>query len=181
MPALVGVLMGSDSDLPTVQHAIEALRELGIPYEVRVMSAHRTSNAVRAYAAQAERRGLRVLIAAAGGAAHLAGALASATTLPVIGIPVATSVGGLDALLSTVQMPKGIPVATVAIGPSGAGNAAILAAEILALGDGELALRLKEQRRKMAASTKKKDARVRLQLSKEAFSGGRKTRTRGPR
>ncbi len=141
----VGILMGSDSDLPVVEKAFATLRELGIPFEAHVYSAHRTPREAAEFASSARERGFGVLIAAAGMAAHLAGAVAAQTTLPVIGIPCKSStLDGLDALLSTVQMPSGIPVATVAIG--GAANAALLAAEILALGDDALAARLDARR-----------------------------------
>ncbi len=131
---LVGILMGSRSDMPVMEKASALLEELGIDSEIRVRSAHRTPGLVAAYAGAAASRGIRVIVAGAGGAAHLAGVVAAQTTLPVIGVPIATQVaGGLDSLLSLVQMPRGIPVATVAIG--GAENAALLAAEILALGD----------------------------------------------
>lgn len=130
----VGVLMGSISDYDVMAAGLRVLRELEVPYEVKVMSAHRSPAAVAAYASAAHERGLRVLIAGAGGAAHLAGTLAAHTRLPVIGVPlVASSLGGLDALLATVQMPGGVPVATVGVGKSGAVNAAHLAARILAL------------------------------------------------
>lgn len=130
----VGVLMGSISDYDVMVAGVRVLRELEIPYEVKVMSAHRGPAAVAGYASSAHERGLRVLIAGAGGAAHLAGTLAAHTRLPVIGVPlVASSLGGLDALLATVQMPGGVPVATVGVGKSGAVNAAHLAARILAL------------------------------------------------
>ena len=137
----IGIIMGSDSDLPIVQKAIDTLEELKIPCEVHVYSAHRTPEAARDFAVNARARGFGVIIAAAGMAAHLAGALAANTTLPVIGIPCKGSVlDGIDALLSTVQMPSGIPVATVAI--NGAVNAALLAAQILAVTDDELAGKL---------------------------------------
>ena len=129
----VAVLMGSDSDLPTVKHCLDALKEFGIPFEAHVMSAHRSPERTRAFALRAEERGIRVLICAAGGAAHLAGAVAAITTLPVIGIPIGGgALNGVDALYATVQMPPGIPVATVAIGDAGARNAALLATAILA-------------------------------------------------
>lgn len=141
----VAVIMGSDSDLPVVEKAIDTLAAYGVPAEVHVYSAHRTPEEARAFAQNARRNGFGVIIAAAGKAAHLAGALAANTTLPVIGIPVKASVlDGIDALLSTVQMPSGIPVATVAI--DGAANAALLACEILAVTDDELAARLDEAR-----------------------------------
>ena len=142
----VAVIMGSDSDLPVVEKAIDTLAQYGAPYEVHVYSAHRTPEEAKAFACNARENGFGVIIAAAGKAAHLAGALAANTTLPVIGIPVKSStLDGLDALLSTVQMPSGIPVATVAI--DGAANAALLAAQILAVEDGELAGRLEARRK----------------------------------
>jgi 5-(carboxyamino)imidazole ribonucleotide mutase len=131
-PALVGIIMGSQSDWETMAKAAAALDALGIPYEVRVMSAHRSPDLVDEYVGSAEARGLEVLIAAAGGAAHLAGVAASRTVLPVLGVPMPTrSLGGLDSLLSTVQMPAGVPVGTLAIGDAGATNAALLAAAVL--------------------------------------------------
>jgi 5-(carboxyamino)imidazole ribonucleotide mutase len=132
--AQIGVVMGSKSDEPLIQPTLELLDKLGIEYEVSIISAHRTPEKAREYGSRARERGLEVIIAGAGGAAHLAGVLASWTTLPVIGIPLPTSeLKGVDALLSTVQMPAGIPVACVAIGTAGAKNAALLAAEILGL------------------------------------------------
>jgi len=140
---LVGIVMGSKSDYETLLPAIEILRALEIPYEARVLSAHRTPDELSEYVSTAKARGLRVLIGAAGGAAHLAGVMASKTLLPVLGVPIAaTPLNGMDSLLSIVQMPKGIPVGTLAIGKPGAGNAALLAAEILALSDGTLYERL---------------------------------------
>ena len=131
---LVGIVMGSDSDWPKIKAAADALDEFGVPYEVGVMSAHRTPEMVRQYATMAAARGIQVIIAAAGGAAHLAGVVASHTVLPVIGIPVPTDLqGGLDSLLSTVQMPGDVPVAAVAVGGGGARNAGLLAVEILAI------------------------------------------------
>ena len=160
------VVMGSDSDWPVVEKAVRQLRELDIETEVRVMSAHRTPGAARAFALEAREKGFGVIIAAAGKAAHLAGALAAASTLPVIGIPVRSStLDGLDALLSTVQMPSGIPVATVAI--DGAQNAALLAAQMLAIYDDELAERLDAMRRDMEAATLEKDRALREKLEKE--------------
>ena len=153
----IGIIMGSDSDLPVVQKAMDTLRALDVPYEAHIYSAHRTPEEARAFAAAARENGFGALIAAAGMAAHLAGALAANTTLPVIGIPCASGgLGGLDALLSTVQMPSGVPVATVAVG--GATNAAILAAQILAVEDASLAARLDEKRRADAEAVLKKDA-----------------------
>ena len=161
------VVMGSDSDWPVVEKAVRQLRELDIETEVRVMSAHRTPGAARAFALEAREKGFGIIIAAAGKAAHLAGALAAASTLPVIGIPVRSStLDGLDALLSTVQMPSGIPVATVAI--DGAQNAALLAAEMLSICDDELAARLDKLRRDMEAATLEKDRALREKLEKES-------------
>lgn len=144
---LVGVLMGSTSDWDTLRHAVTTLRSLAIPCEARALSAHRTPDETLAYAAAAEGRGLRVLIAAAGGAAHLAGVVASKTLLPVLGVPMeSASLKGLDSLLSMVQMPAGIPVGTLAIGRAGAVNAALLAAAILAPSDPEIRARLEAYR-----------------------------------
>ena len=152
----VGIIMGSDSDLPVVQKAADTLRSLGVPFEAHVYSAHRTPEESRDFARQAREKGFGVIIAAAGMAAHLAGALAANTTLPVIGIPCAGPLlDGLDALLSTVQMPTGIPVATVAVG--GGANAALLAAQILAVEDGEVARKLEEKRKADAAAVLEKD------------------------
>lgn len=148
----VAVLMGSDSDLPVMESAITTLKSLGIAVEARVSSAHRTPAATIEYVKDAEARGCAVFIAAAGMAAHLAGAVAAHTLRPVIGVPIANSLEGLDALLSTVQMPGGIPVATVAIGKAGARNAAYLAAQILSLADPGLATRLAEDRAASAAA-----------------------------
>lgn len=144
---LVGVIMGSKSDWETMRHAVEVLEELEIPYEARVVSAHRTPDLLFEYASTAASRGLKVLIAGAGGAAHLPGMTAAKTVLPVLGVPVKSSMlNGVDSLLSIVQMPKGIPVGTLAIGPAGAANAALLAAAMLALGDGALRSRLEQFR-----------------------------------
>jgi 5-(carboxyamino)imidazole ribonucleotide mutase len=150
----VAIVMGSTSDQATMNHAAEALDELGVQHETRVLSAHRTPEALREWVESLPSRGVRVVICGAGGAAHLAGAVAAHTTLPVIGVPLATRnaiAGGLDALLSTVQMPRGVPVATVAVGEPGAANAGILAAEILATSDEVLGNRLKEMRERNAA------------------------------
>ena len=155
----VGIVMGSDSDLPIIRKATDMLDILEIPYEVHVYSAHRTPVEAAEFAANARANGFGVLIAAAGMAAHLAGAIAARTTLPVIGIPCKSSnLDGLDALLSTVQMPTGIPVATVAI--NGGGNAALIAAQILALSDDELARRLEDKREADAEAVLAKDAAV---------------------
>ncbi len=150
---LVGVLMGSKSDWPTMQKACATLEELGASYEVHVMSAHRSPDAVAQYARGARDRGLRVLIAAAGGAAHLAGVVAAHTPLPVLGVPMqAWSLDGLDSLLSTAQMPKGVPVATFAIGSHGAVNAAIFAVQILAQRDERFARAIDDFRAQQTAS-----------------------------
>ncbi len=155
----VGIIMGSDSDLPIIQKATDMLKSLEIPFEVHVYSAHRTPVEARDFALSARDNGFGVLIAAAGMAAHLAGAIAANTTLPVIGIPCKSSaLDGMDALLSTVQMPTGIPVATVAI--NGGGNAALLAAQILAVSDCELAAKLDAKRAKDAKTVLEKDAGI---------------------
>ena len=146
MSPAVAVIMGSSSDWETMEHCVTTLRELEIPYEVRVLSAHRTPGALEAYVADVEARGVQVFVAAAGGAAHLAGVVASQTLRPVLGIPMGTQLGGLDSLLSTVQMPAGIPVGTLAIGRAGAINAALLAAAILARSEGEIEGRLRRFR-----------------------------------
>lgn len=160
----VAILMGSDSDLGVMQKAIDRLRSLEIGFEVRVLSAHRTPEACAKFCREAEDNGFGAIIAAAGKAAHLAGAAAANTVLPVIGVPVKSStLDGLDALLSTVQMPSGIPVATVAI--DGADNAAILAAQILAGSDGALRGRLKAMRREMTEVVEAKDRKIREQFA----------------
>ncbi|SES68285.1 5-(carboxyamino)imidazole ribonucleotide mutase [Oceanicella actignis] len=149
---LVGVVMGSRSDWPTMKRAVEALEELGVAHEARVVSAHRTPDRLFRYAEEAAARGLRVIIAGAGGAAHLPGMLAAKTRVPVLGVPVRSqALSGMDSLLSIVQMPAGIPVGTLAIGEAGARNAGLLAAAILAGTDPELAARLDAMRARMAA------------------------------
>ncbi|SHF10536.1 5-(carboxyamino)imidazole ribonucleotide mutase [Desulfacinum infernum DSM 9756] len=159
--ALVGILMGSDSDLSVMEAAAEVLREFGVPFEMAILSAHRTPEQAARYAAEAAERGIKVLIAGAGWAAHLAGVLASKTTLPVIGVPIDSSpLNGMDALLSTVQMPPGIPVATMAIGKGGARNAALFAVQILAVADENLAARLKAYKADMAAGVLKKNEKI---------------------
>lgn len=161
----VGIVMGSASDLPVVRKAIDTLASFEIPYEVHVYSAHRTPAEAAAFAKNARANGFGVMIAAAGMAAHLAGAVAAQTTLPVIGIPCkSTNLDGIDALLSTVQMPSGIPVATVAI--DGATNAALLAAQILALSDDALAEKLDAKRAKDAAGVLAKDAEIAAEFNK---------------
>lgn len=162
----VGVLMGSDTDLPVMSEAGKVLDKFEIGYEMEVMSAHRTPARAHEYATTAQSRGLKVLIAAAGAAAHLAGVIAANTTLPVIGVPMGTSsLNGLDALLSTVQMPGGIPVATMAIDKAGAVNSAIFAAEILGLSDPEIARKLVEHKEELARSVTEKNARLQQQLA----------------
>ena len=154
---LVALVMGSTSDMDVMQGCEEMLEEFGIPYEVRITSAHRTPDQTREFAEQAEDRGIEAIIAGAGWAAHLAGVIAAHTTLPVIGVPIDSSpLHGMDALLSTVQMPPGVPVATVAIGKGGAKNAAILAARILALKHPEIAMELKRHRIGMAQKAMEK-------------------------
>ena len=156
----VAVVMGSDSDLKMMESCIEQLREFGVEAEVRIISAHRTPQVAAEFAQSAESRGIQVIIAAAGMAAHLAGAMAAWSILPVIGVPLAAEpgVGGLDALLSTVQMPPGVPVATVAIGKPGAKNAAVLAVQILARKDPALRDKLAQFKAKQAQAVKDKDA-----------------------
>ena len=152
----IGIIMGSDSDLPVVQKAVNTLREFEVPFEVHVFSAHRTPIEAREFALKARENGFGAIIAAAGMAAHLAGALAAATTIPVIGIPIKSAqLGGMDALLSTVQMPSGIPVATVAI--DGAVNAALLSIQMLAIEDKSLAAKLDAKRKADAAAVLQKD------------------------
>ena len=159
---IVSVVMGSRSDLDTMTEATKVLSEFDVAYETRIVSAHRTPKQAHEFAAGARERGLRIIIAAAGKAAHLAGVLASLTTLPVIGVPMTTTdLGGLDSLLSTVQMPGGIPVATMAIGSSGARNAALMAVAVLGLGDEELASRLASYRQRMERKVEGADAEVR--------------------
>jgi 5-(carboxyamino)imidazole ribonucleotide mutase len=165
--AQVGIVLGSDSDLDVVLDAVKVLQDLGIPYEVVVASAHRTPDRTRSYAEGAEARGIKVLIGAAGGAAALPGFLASLSSVPVIGIPIAaTPLGGLDALLSIAQMPRGVPVATVAIGKWGAANAAILSAQIIAQSDGAVRARLAEYRRRLAAEVEERGQRLAERLGR---------------
>jgi len=161
--AKVAIVMGSDSDLPVMLEASKILNGFKIANQVRILSAHRTPAATKEFSSKAADRGIKVIIAGAGGAAHLAGVIASHTTLPVIGVPIETkSLKGLDSLLSTVQMPSGIPVASMAIGKAGAKNAALFAAEILSLGDASLAKKIKAQRSKQAKSVRLKDKKCRL-------------------
>lgn len=154
----VGVVMGSDSDLPVMEEALKTLEAFGVPYEVRILSAHRSPEETAHYARTSEERNLKVLIAGAGWAAHLAGVLAAETTLPVIGVPIDSSpLLGMDALLSTVQMPPGVPVATMAIGKGGARNAAVFAVQILALQDPALAKRLSIYKEELSRDVLAKD------------------------
>ncbi len=158
---LVSIVMGSDSDLPVLKETMMVLKDFDIPYEVVLTSAHRSPERTTSFARDAARRGIKVIIVGAGAAAHLAGVIASQTTLPVIGIPVdATSLAGLDALLSTVQMPGGIPVASMAIGKAGARNAAILSARILALEDRGIEKKLIAYAKKMAREIEKKQEKI---------------------
>ena len=170
-PPLVGIVMGSDSNLPILRPAAEALNEFGIPHEVRVVSAHRTPHAMVDYGTGAEARGLRVLIAGAGGAAHLPGMLAACTPLPVIGVPVPLAhLSGLDSLLSIVQMPSGVPVATVAIGAGR--NAGLLAARILGSADDRVRAAVVGGQERLAAVARDGDARVRATLHEAAPGRG---------
>lgn len=164
MSKKVAVIMGSDSDLPIVKQAVQKLKEFNVPFEVHVMSAHRTPEDVAEFSKHAQENGFGVIISAAGKAAHLGGVLAAHTTLPVIGIPIKSStLDGLDALLSTVQMPSGIPVATVAI--DGSVNAAILAVQILALSDKELSDKLVDMKKQMSESVKAKDKKISQEIN----------------
>lgn len=163
---VVGIVMGSDSDLPVMQKALEILTSFDIPAEITVASAHRSPQRVLEYANNASRRGLKVLIAGAGGAAHLAGVLAAETSLPVIGVPIASSpLAGWDALLATVQMPAGVPVATMAVGEAGARNAAIMAAQILSVADKELQERLQRYKGELASKVVEKADKLQEKLS----------------
>ncbi len=163
---LVGILMGSDTDLPVMIEAGKILDQFEIPYEMEVISAHRSPKRVHEYASTAAKRGLKALIVGAGGAAHLAGVVAAVTTLPVIGVPMATTaLNGIDSLLSTVQMPGGTPVATMAIDKPGAINAAVFAAEILATADPSMAQRLVSHKEGLARSVQEKNARLSRKIS----------------
>jgi 5-(carboxyamino)imidazole ribonucleotide mutase len=160
----VAIVMGSDSDLPVMEASFDVLRSFGIAFEARITSAHRTPDVTKSYVQDAEQRGCAVFIAAAGMAAHLAGAVAAATVRPVIGVPMNASMDGLDALLSTVQMPAGIPVATVAIGKAGAKNAAYLAAQMMSLADEQIAQKLRDERAENAEAIYAKDAALQAKL-----------------
>ena len=162
---LVAVVIGSKSDWDTMRHASETLQQFEVPHVCRVLSAHRSPDAACAFAREAESQGMEVLIAAAGGAAHLAGVIAAHTTLPVLGVPMqGSALNGLDSLLSTVQMPGGIPVGTLAIGKPGAINAAIFAVEILALSDSALALRLADFKQELARGVAEKSEKVKREF-----------------
>jgi phosphoribosylaminoimidazole carboxylase PurE protein len=159
--ARVAVIMGSDSDLGVMKETMNILREFGIAYEVKILSAHRSPDITSAFAKTAEKKGIKVIIAAAGGAAHLAGVVASHTILPVIGVPIETkALKGIDSLLSTVQMPSGVPVASLAIGRAGAKNAAILTAEILGISDKALKKKLMAHKKKLVVAIKKKNRKL---------------------
>jgi len=158
---LVSIVMGSDSDLEIMNEAAKALEEFGIAYEIDVTSAHRSPARTSEFARQAAGRGIQVIIAGAGGAAHLAGVIAAETTLPVIGVPIPSVLNGLDSLLSIVQMPAGIPVATVAIGKAGATNAGVLAAQIIGLKDTAVAGKLKQHKEKLAKGVEEKSRKLR--------------------
>jgi 5-(carboxyamino)imidazole ribonucleotide mutase len=163
----VAIVMGSDSDMGVMEGAVEALREFGVPFEVRVLSAHRTPDDALQFARDAQNRGFGVVIAAAGRAAHLAGVLAAATPLPVVGVPIASGgLGGLDSLLAMVQMPGGVPVATVAV--DGARNAGLLAVRILALSDDGLGAALEKSRHDMAAKVRAADEKIRARYGSDA-------------
>jgi phosphoribosylaminoimidazole carboxylase PurE protein len=165
--AKVGILMGSDSDLEVMLEAEKRLDMFGIAYETRIMSAHRTPERAAEYAATADQRGLEVIICGAGAAAHLAGVVAASTTLPVIGVPIdSSSLKGLDALLATVQMPAGIPVATMAIGKAGAANAGIFAAQVVGRKDADVAAKLAQFKKEMAAGVEERDRKLQSERSK---------------
>ena len=171
---LVSIVMGSDSDLEIMRDAGKALEEFGIGYEMDVTSAHRSPERTADFARKAAGRGIRVIIAGAGGAAHLAGVIAAHTTLPVIGVPIpSTSLQGMDSLLATVQMPAGIPVATVAIGKPGATNAGILAAQMIALGDAEVAKKLESHKEKLARGVEEKSKKLKSSLGEDCTSGAK--------
>jgi 5-(carboxyamino)imidazole ribonucleotide mutase len=158
----VALVMGSESDLPIVEAAVDVLEHFGVPFEMRVLSAHRSPQAVEQYAREVAGRGVQVVIAAAAGAAHLAGVLAASTVLPVIGVPIPTDrMGGMDSLLSTVQMPSGVPVATVGLGKSGAVNAGVLAVQILAVSDPALREALRQHKESLAEKVRQQDERIR--------------------
>ncbi len=163
---LVGIVMGSDTDLPVMTDTARTLKEFGIPFEIEITSAHRSPARTAEYARTAVERGLKAIVVGAGGASHLAGIIAAETILPVIGVPIAsTPLAGMDALLSTVQMPGGVPVAVMAIGKAGAVNAAIFVAEIIATADGDLAQRLRQHKERLACSVAETSAKLKREFS----------------
>lgn len=167
MKPIVGIVAGSDSDLPVMEEAVKILESFGIGYEFTIASAHRSPEKTRGYSRSAEDRGVKVIIAGAGWAAHLAGAIAAETTIPVIGVPIDSSpLLGLDSILSTLQMPSGIPVATMSVGKTGAKNAAILAVQILAVGDKSLQKKLKAYKQKLSDEVEEKDNRIKGEKAK---------------
>jgi len=156
--AIVAIIMGSDSDLPVMKNAVSVLKDLNVPYEVKIMSAHRSPDEVAQFSKQARKRGIKVIIAGAGGAAHLAGVVASHTTLPVIGVPMESkALKGMDSLLSTVQMPGGVPVATVSIGEAGAKNAGVLACQVLGVSSAKMEKRLEGLKKDLVKKVRKKN------------------------
>ncbi|MFH1837858.1 MAG: 5-(carboxyamino)imidazole ribonucleotide mutase [Candidatus Omnitrophota bacterium] len=157
---IVSIVMGSDSDMPVMSQAADTLKKFGISYEVNIFSAHRSPDKTAAFAKGAKRRGIKVIIAGAGGAAHLAGVVAAHTILPVIGVPMETKLDGIDSLLSTVQMPSGVPVATVAIGKTGAINAAILAAEIIGINSSAISGKLQKHKRTLVRAIDAKNRKI---------------------
>lgn len=163
---IVSIVMGSDSDMPVMAEAAGTLKKFGISYEIKIFSAHRSPDKTTVYAKTAKKRGVKVIIAGAGGAAHLAGVIASHTILPVIGIPMETKLDGIDSLLSTVQMPAGVPVATVSIGKAGAVNSAILAAEIIGLNSSLVAGKLKEHKKSLVRKIEEKNKKIKFNLVK---------------
>ncbi|HOW88124.1 MAG TPA: 5-(carboxyamino)imidazole ribonucleotide mutase [Candidatus Omnitrophota bacterium] len=167
MNELVSIVMGSDSDLEVMQECADVLKDFGVSFEMQVLSAHRTPSLVADFAAKAKEKGRKVIIAGAGGAAHLAGAIAANTTLPVIGVPLAaTQLSGFDALLATVQMPAGVPVATVAVGKPGARNAGLLAVQILGLSDARLSEKLEKYKSSLAESSQEKNKKLQEKMGK---------------
>ncbi|MEK6590348.1 MAG: 5-(carboxyamino)imidazole ribonucleotide mutase [Nitrospinota bacterium] len=167
MKPIVGIVAGSDSDLPVMEEAVKILESFGIGYEITIASAHRSPEKTRGYSRSAEDRGVKVIIAGAGWAAHLAGFIAAETTIPVIGVPIDSSpLLGLDSILSTLQMPSGIPVATMSVGKTGAKNAAILAVQILAVGDKSLQKKLKAYKQKLSDEIEEKDKRIKGEKAK---------------
>jgi len=155
--AIVSIIMGSDSDMPVMKEASSTLKKFGISYEIKILSAHRSPNKTADFAKTARKRGIKVIIAGAGGAAHLAGVVAAHTILPVIGVPMESKLKGVDSLLSTVQMPSGVPVATVSIGKAGAINAAILAAQIIATGNGSIEKKIEKHKKELVRKIEAKN------------------------